>query len=741
MRQSIARKTRNAVLPLFVCLSLLGLYGCPPPPPVQDTVQDTVQDFDTTGSPYTPEQFGVGPPPTVMPGGPTGDFLRLVTTTIVNVNTITFELTAPGVFDEVIADFDFRMIPGFGRADGFGFALLNTANFDTSGAVGGNSEEANYPGSLGIGFDIHRGPGEINNNHISIHFDGTKLTEIDASPVDLASGQFIHAQIIMTPGAGFSDVSVILTPPEGEPVALIDSFPVPGFMPYEGRVHFGARSGGQSADHDLDNIHVQFNEIPVQPNGNPNDDPVGQTRGQWSDVIDSDIIPIHLVLLPTGKVLYWQNGTEDPANPLVDEIRIFDPSTNVKSTPTAPPFDNFCAGHAYLEDGRLLVAGGHIEDFVGLTDAAVFDPVLDTWATLPPMNAGRWYPSATTLANGDVLVLGGDVSQNTPNPVPQVWNVAGGAWHDLSGAEDPLPLGDDSGGIYPRVFLAPDGRVFKAGPQQQSWYLCTDGTGAWIRGPLSDFDGVRSYGSAVLYDEGKILIVGGGGDPGPEPPTATAEVIDLNDPAPEWRPVGSMAFARRHLNATLLPDGTVLVTGGTSSPGFNASAGAVLEAELWDPETEEWTTLASMQKDRVYHSTALLLPDGKVIVGGGGRPPSEDDESVENRNFEIFSPPYLFKGPRPEITSSPTAVGYGESFRVVTPDANDIEMVSLIRLGAATHAFDQNQRINKLVFTASAGELALEAPSLPALAPPGHYMLLLINNAGVPSIASVIQLR
>lgn len=255
---------------------------------------------------------------------------------------------------------------------------------------------------------------------------------------------------------------------------------------------------------------------------------------------------------------------------------------------------------------------------------------------------------------------------------------ASDSWRDLSGAEDLLPLGDDNGGIYPRTFLAPDGCVFKAGPQQPSWYLSTDGTGAWIKGPLSDFSGVRSYGSAVFYDEGKILIVGGGGDPGPEPPTATAEVIDLNDLTPEWRSVASMAFARRHLNATLLPDGNVLVTGGTSSPSFNASEDTVLEAELWDPETEEWTTLASMQRGRVYHSAALLLPDGRVIVGGGGRPPS-GDQSIQNPDFEIFSPPYLSKGPRPEITSSPTTVGYGESFMMVTPDSDDIEIVSLVR--------------------------------------------------------------
>ena len=242
--------------------------------------------------------------------------------------------------------------------------------------------------------------------------------------------------------------------------------------------------------------------------------------------------------------------------------------------------------------------------------------------------------------------------------------------------------------------------------------------------------GYRDYGSAVMYEPGKVLIVGGGGgsDTGPAP-TATAEVIDLNAATPTWRRVASMATGRRQHNATILPDGTVLVTGGSNAPGFNNQAGAVHTAELWDPATETWTTLASSTQYRGYHSTALLLPDGRVLSSGGDN----------HANAEVFSPPYLFKGARPTVTAAPTGVGYGQSFSVETPDAASITKVTLVRLSSVTHAFNENQRFNSLSFTRVAGGLNVTAPANGNLAPPGDYMLFLINGNGVPSVAKIVR--
>ena len=210
--------------------------------------------------------------------------------------------------------------------------------------------------------------------------------------------------------------------------------------------------------------------------------------------------------------------------------------------------------------------------------------------------------------------------------------------------------------LYPQMFLAPDGRVFNSGPSTTTRYLDTAGTGSWSQVPSSGRAGpTRDYGSAVMYAPGKILVMGGGGGAanGP-PPETSAQVIDLNQTSPSWSFVGSMHFARRQMNATLLPDGKVLATGGTSTPGFNDPTVAVYAAELWDPaKPMQWTTLASsLPIPRVYHSTAVLLPDGRVLsMGGNGDP---------QRNSEIYSPPYLFNvdgtpATRPRITSAPPA--------------------------------------------------------------------------------------
>jgi hypothetical protein len=188
-----------------------------------------------------------------------------------------------------------------------------------------------------------------------------------------------------------------------------------------------------------------------------------------------------------------------------------------------------------------------------------------------------------------------------------------------------------------------------------------------------------------MYAAGKILVVGGG-----DPPTATAEVIDLTAAQPAWRSVASMSVARRHLNTTLLPDGTVLVTGGSYGSGFDNRTTPVYTAELWDPATEKWTMLSSASVGRFYHSSTVLLPDGRVLSTGG--------ENVTD--VEVFSPPYLFKGgTRPTMSGVPAAVGYGQKFTIQSPDAMSIAKVTLIRLPSVTHAFNQNQRLNVLQFT------------------------------------------
>jgi hypothetical protein len=258
-----------------------------------------------------------------------------------------------------------------------------------------------------------------------------------------------------------------------------------------------------------------------------------------------------------------------------------------------------------------------------------------------------------------------------------------------------------------------------------------------------------------MYEPGKILYAGGGGHTGwptPDPrsnqPTETAEVIDLNDASPQWRNTDPMSVPRRHLNSTILPDGQVLVTGGTRGAGFvNIDEGlATRAAELWNPATGDWTTLASNQVMRIYHSVSLLMPDGRVLHGASGdamaiQPGGGIVPVPKEPNHEMFSPPYLFKGARPTISSAPATVGYGEVFSVATPNVGQITEVRWIRLGTVTHAFDMGQRANTLEFTPTGAGVDVTAPATPNLAPPGHYLLFILNRNGVPSEGEVVRVQ
>ncbi|XXF79270.1 DUF1929 domain-containing protein [Myxococcaceae bacterium GXIMD 01537] len=435
--------------------------------------------------------------------------------------------------------------------------------------------------------------------------------------------------------------------------------------------------------------------------------------GKWSGVMTWPISATHTHLQPDGKVMFFGEFSEGEL-----PARRWDPATNAVSSLSRPGYNVFCAGHSFLADGRLLVTGGHLASHVGLPDASLFNPSTGSWSRLPDMNEGRWYPTNTTLANGDVMVLSGEVAASGDmNDLPQRYLAGSRTWRDMTGARYRLPY-------YPRVFLAPDGRLFVAGPRSECLWMTTSGTGAWKPAPASR-GGSRTYGPAVMLD-GRVLLIGGG-----DPPMASVESIDLNASSPSWRTMASMGTARRQHNATLLPDGTVLVTGGSNGKGFDNASAPVYQAELYNPATNTWKRLASNGVYRGYHSTALLLPDGRVLSAGGRN----------RRTAEVFSPPYLFKGSRPSVSGVPGVVTPGSTFTVTTPDAAMISKVTLIALGSVTHSFDQNQRLLTLSFKKEPGRLVLTAPANNNRAPPGYYQLFLVNDAGVPSVGRMVRVE
>lgn len=438
------------------------------------------------------------------------------------------------------------------------------------------------------------------------------------------------------------------------------------------------------------------------------------TQGQWSAVATWPTRAVHATLLSDGRVFFVSYYAESL------QPHVWDPASNTFTATAASSYALFCAGHTPLADGRVMIVGGHIADYTGYPHAVIYNPATNGLSSQPDMNTGRWYPTATTLPNGDVLVVSGDINSNTNvDTLPQVFQLSTQTWRNLTTAQLALPL-------YPKMMVAPNGKVFNAGPSRQSRYLDASGTGAWSNVAVMNFTGSRDYGPAVIYGAGNVAVFGGS-----DPPTGTAEVIDLNAAAPAWKFTGSMHFPRRQHNAVVLPDGKVLIVGGSSAGGFDTSTSPVLPTEMWDPATGQFTVMASIAVYRGYHSTALLLPDGRVLSAGG---------NVGGPNAQLFSPPYLFAGARPAIATAPASAGYGQTVFIGTPDAASISKVSLVREASVTHSNNMSAGFLPLTFTATSTGLNVTMPANANLAPPGYYMLFILNNAGVPSVASIMQI-
>jgi hypothetical protein len=453
--------------------------------------------------------------------------------------------------------------------------------------------------------------------------------------------------------------------------------------------------------------------------------------GQWGPVVNWPVVGIHVALLPNGKVLAYDSVGDNAAEsyPVHDHTRatVWDPATGTQTPVNVNTgFNVFCSGLAHLTNGSIFLAGGNKSSALdGIRQTHVFNPTTNTWLRGPDMVYERWYPSVTPLRDGELLITEGGPD------TPEVRTTSGGL-RTLSSATLNLPL-------YPWLDVAPDGRAFYSGPSQTMRSLNAAGGGAWQT--FGQRDGIdRGYGGHALYDIGKLLVAGGG------PSSKDARVIDLNGASPQVSATAPMANGRRQHNLTVLADGTALATGGNSSgAGLVDLNNGVYAAELWNPVTGQWRTLAAEQVTRQYHSTALLLPDGRVLSAGGGVCGTCDAVGYLAKNAEVFTPPYLFKkdgsgtlAPRPTITAAPGAVNYGAPLQISTPQAASIRKVALVRLGAVTHSVNMEQRYVPLSFTAGSGTLSATGPANANVAPAGPYMLFVVDAEGVPSVARMV---
>ena len=402
------------------------------------------------------------------------------------------------------------------------------------------------------------------------------------------------------------------------------------------------------------------------------------------------------------------------------------------------------------------MAGGNLQyevngDDKGLDVVLTFNPFTETWTKQPDMRHGRWYPTLTLLPDGRVVIVGGldesgtgnsintDVEVFTPSP-------------DMNGVGtlELKPSASRTLGLYPHLFLVPGGKLLLAGPGPSDTALLNTSTWTWQ--DVTNLPFRREWGSATLLPSGPAgptrLMLNGGSNPAGDYANASATNTSLvanipallaNPTAPGvWQAGPPQVRARSHLNTTILPDNTLLTTGGgLGSSDGSLYAGPVFTGELWSPATHSWTEIDPQVNARTYHSTSILLPDGRVVSTGDDRMEHQD---VATRTYELYSPPYLYRGARPDIASAPAGTPYGAAFRLGTPDGGSVVQVSLVRLGATTHALDVNQRLLALPFAPAPGGLVVTAPSDPTAAPPGYYQLFLVSGNGAVSTGRIIRL-
>ncbi len=524
----------------------------------------------------------------------------------------------------------------------------------------------------------------------------------------------------------------------------------------------------------------------------PLDEELART-GSWLEPITVEEPPVHATLLADGRLLVWGVAHEDEetGSPFLAgfhnaESRVYDLSTDPPQVSVPTPSDGgatdlFCADQNLLADGRVVAFGGSQweplpEDVIyGTNDVRAWDPLTNTWEALPAMAHDRWYPSSLTLPDGRVLIAGGyevPMDPSTNVEAMELFEPATGETTELPGtANRNLPM-------YPRLYTVPSGPMKGDVFYQPAGCLWCPGGNSEAEPGWNDaasFDpatnewtthepalaGVRNapvtallplrppeYDARILTAAGTLARSGAG--------VPLAEITDLTTSPPSHAFTEPMEEGRWFPSHVTLPDGNVLVTGGAKQDGVllmgtdAIEATPVLSTELFEPSEDglsgTWTTLAPMTIPRVYHSTSLLLPDGRVVVAGSvpNHVANPATEPTREKALEVFEPPYLFRGDRPVLERAPARLAWDEAFTVETPDAQDIAEVVLVRAGTVTHVYNPEQRMIELELQDRAdGSITAQAPPDAALAPPGTYMLFLIEQTDqgpVPSVAAMVQL-
>ncbi len=469
-------------------------------------------------------------------------------------------------------------------------------------------------------------------------------------------------------------------------------------------------------------------------------------QGLWSPVIHMPLIPVAAAALPDGNVLVWAaNNRSDFGDPYrfsYTQTGIFDPRTGqtIEETVSGTGHDMFCPGIVNLPDGRIFVNGGS-----SAYHTSIFNPATGEWEESDAMNIPRGYQGSNLMADGSVFTLGGSFSGGEGGKDAEIWT-EGEGWRRLPGVTAEPFTGDDQfrgyrGDNHAWLFSWTDDRVFHAGPTAEMHWIDTTGDGSVTPVGTRPEDDYAMNGTAVMYEPGKILTLGGAPNYDWGEATDNATVIDITGDEVTARAIEGMAWERGFHNVTVLPNGEVAIFGGVPVTGVFEDFDSVFEVEIWNPDTEEFRTAASAAVPRNYHSFSLLLPDARVLVGGGGLC---GDCTTNHPDVEIFTPPYLLNErgaplPRPRIEAAPDAVDLGETFEVRT--RGDVVEFVAIRMSSVTHSVNNEERFIPLESSQTGdGAHELQAPTESGVAIPGLYYVFALDADGVPSEAAVMAI-
>ncbi|KAG6036668.1 hypothetical protein E4U41_005559 [Claviceps citrina] len=475
-------------------------------------------------------------------------------------------------------------------------------------------------------------------------------------------------------------------------------------------------------------------------------------HGKWGPTISFPTVPVAAVVDPlSGNVLVWSSFSYDSFSGSTRD-RVFtstwDPATNAVTSKTVDNTDHdmFCPGISIDGTGKMVVTGGN-----SASKTTLYDFGSQSWVTGPEMHVARGYQSSSTLSDGRVFTIGGSWSGGVSLKNGEVYDPKTAKWTMMNGADVKPMLTNDREGLYRSdnhawLFGWKDGSVFQAGPSTaMNWYTF-NGDGAVApagkRGSGTGPDPDSMNGNAVMFDavKGQILTVGGAPSYSKSQASSNAHVVTIGNvgaPAQSRAAGKGMSSQRVFHNSVVLPDGQVFITGGQSYAIPFADSTPQLTPEMYDPATDSFTRQQANSIVRVYHSVALLLPDGRVLSAGGGLCGDCDTNHLDG---QVFTPQYLLTSSgepaaRPVIRS---ATQSGRRISITTDSA--VTTASLVRFGTVTHSINTDQRRVPLVLRRTAtNQYTVDVPNEPGVVLPGYYMLFVMNANGVPSVSKTVQ--